>query len=172
MHGVLTQGSLSLTTTHIRLSVTHDYSHKALCHSRLLTQGSLSLTTTHTRLSVTHDYSHKALCHSRLLTRGSLSLRFYRAPELILGATQYTTSVDMWSFGCLLGEALLGRAFFPGDSSAHQLVRAPLFVYASCVLSCASCVLSCASCVLSCASCVLSCPSCMLSCASCVLCIG
>jgi serine/threonine protein kinase len=50
--------------------------------------------------------------------------RFYRAPELILGATQYCTAVDMWSFGCVLGEALLGRAFFPGESSAYQLVRA------------------------------------------------
>ena len=28
--------------------------------------------------------------------------RLYRSPELIMGATEYTTAIDMWSFGCVL----------------------------------------------------------------------
>jgi serine/threonine protein kinase len=28
--------------------------------------------------------------------------RCYRAPELIFGATEYTTQIDMWSAGCVL----------------------------------------------------------------------
>ena len=35
--------------------------------------------------------------------------RFYRAPELIFGATEYTTSIDIWSAGCVLAELLLGQ---------------------------------------------------------------
>lgn len=37
--------------------------------------------------------------------------RYYRAPELIFGATEYTTSIDIWSAGCVLAELLLGQVF-------------------------------------------------------------
>lgn len=49
--------------------------------------------------------------------------RFYRAPELMLGATEYTTAIDIWSIGCVLGELLIGKPLFPGDSSVDQLVK-------------------------------------------------
>lgn len=49
--------------------------------------------------------------------------RYYRAPELIFGATDYTTSIDIWSTGCVLGELLLGQPLFPGDSGVDQLVE-------------------------------------------------
>ncbi|KAM3177407.1 hypothetical protein ACTXT7_004623 [Hymenolepis weldensis] len=49
--------------------------------------------------------------------------RYYRAPELIFGATQYTVRIDMWSAGCVIGELLLGRPLFPGDSGVDQLVE-------------------------------------------------
>lgn len=32
--------------------------------------------------------------------------RWYRAPELILEVTDYTTKIDMWSVGCVIGELL------------------------------------------------------------------
>ncbi|KAG8067468.1 hypothetical protein GUJ93_ZPchr0005g15049 [Zizania palustris] len=38
--------------------------------------------------------------------------RYYRAPELIFGATEYTTSIDIWSAGCVLAELLLGQVGF------------------------------------------------------------
>ncbi|THG03216.1 hypothetical protein TEA_024884 [Camellia sinensis var. sinensis] len=31
--------------------------------------------------------------------------RYCRAPELIFGATKYTTTIDIWSAGCVLGLA-------------------------------------------------------------------
>lgn len=49
--------------------------------------------------------------------------RHYRAPELLLGATGYTTSIDIWAAGCVLAEMLLGKPLFAGDSSIEQLVR-------------------------------------------------
>uniref|UniRef100_A0A914NMW4 Protein kinase domain-containing protein n=1 Tax=Meloidogyne incognita TaxID=6306 RepID=A0A914NMW4_MELIC len=49
--------------------------------------------------------------------------RYYRAPELIFGATDYTTKIDVWSAGTVLAELLLGQPFFPGDSGVDQLVE-------------------------------------------------
>ncbi|KAF0916928.1 hypothetical protein E2562_015102 [Oryza meyeriana var. granulata] len=49
--------------------------------------------------------------------------RYYRAPELIFGATEYTTAIDVWSAGCVLAELLLGQPVFPGDSGVDQLVE-------------------------------------------------
>jgi glycogen synthase kinase 3 beta len=49
--------------------------------------------------------------------------RYYRAPELIFGATHYTCSIDIWSAGCVLGELLLERPLFPGNTSIDQLVE-------------------------------------------------
>ncbi|WOL10030.1 shaggy-related protein kinase epsilon isoform X1 [Canna indica] len=49
--------------------------------------------------------------------------RYYRAPELIFGATEYTTAIDMWSAGCVLAEFLTGRPLFPGESGLDQLVE-------------------------------------------------
>lgn len=47
--------------------------------------------------------------------------RYYRAPELIFGAQHYTTTIDVWSMGCVMGELLIGQPLFPGDSSVDQL---------------------------------------------------
>lgn len=49
--------------------------------------------------------------------------RYYRAPELIFGATDYTCQIDVWSAGCVLAELLLGQPIFPGDSGVDQLVE-------------------------------------------------
>ncbi|KAL6627747.1 hypothetical protein ACP70R_031473 [Stipagrostis hirtigluma subsp. patula] len=49
--------------------------------------------------------------------------RYYRAPELIFGATEYTTAIDVWSAGCVLAELLIGQPVFPGDSGVDQLVE-------------------------------------------------
>jgi len=49
--------------------------------------------------------------------------RYYRAPELIFGATDYTSQIDVWSAGCVLAELLLGQPIFPGDSGVDQLVE-------------------------------------------------
>ncbi|KAF7274173.1 hypothetical protein GWI33_013145 [Rhynchophorus ferrugineus] len=49
--------------------------------------------------------------------------RYYRAPELIFGAIDYTTRIDVWSAGCVLAELLLGQPIFPGDSGVDQLVE-------------------------------------------------
>lgn len=56
--------------------------------------------------------------------------RYYRAPEIVLTATHYTYSVDIWSAGCILGEMLLQKPLFKGKDSLDQ-VRTILTVIGS-----------------------------------------
>lgn len=65
---------------------------------------------------------------AKQLVKGELNVsyicsRYYRAPELIFGATDYTCNIDIWSAGCVLAELLLGQPIFPGDSGVDQLVE-------------------------------------------------
>lgn len=52
-----------------------------------------------------------------------IATRWYRAPEILLGSTKYTKGVDMWSVGCILGELILEKPIFPGNSTMNQLER-------------------------------------------------
>merc|ERR1711990_514577 len=52
-----------------------------------------------------------------------VATRWYRAPEILLGSTKYTKGVDIWSFGCILGELLGNKPLFPGSSTMNQLER-------------------------------------------------
>ncbi|KAI3455028.1 hypothetical protein Pfo_011691 [Paulownia fortunei] len=45
----------------------------------------------------------------------------YRAPELLLGANEYSCAIDMWSVGCIMAELMLKEVFFQGRSELHQL---------------------------------------------------
>lgn len=47
--------------------------------------------------------------------------RWYRSPELLLGARRYDFGVDLWAVGCILAEMLGRRAIFPGRDPVHQL---------------------------------------------------
>ncbi|KJH47902.1 kinase domain protein [Dictyocaulus viviparus] len=47
--------------------------------------------------------------------------RFYRPPELLLGADNYNWTIDIWSAGCVLGEMVKGNVLFPGRDTKHQL---------------------------------------------------
>ncbi|KVI05206.1 hypothetical protein Ccrd_016525 [Cynara cardunculus var. scolymus] len=48
---------------------------------------------------------------------------WYRAPEVLLGATHYSTAVDMWSVGCIFAELVTKTAIFAGDSELQQLLH-------------------------------------------------
>ncbi|XP_044945864.1 shaggy-related protein kinase kappa-like isoform X1 [Hordeum vulgare subsp. vulgare] len=65
---------------------------------------------------------------AKILVKGEPNIsyicsRYYRAPELIFGATEYTTAIDLWSTGCVMAELLLGQPIFPGESGVDQLVE-------------------------------------------------
>lgn len=46
---------------------------------------------------------------------------WYRAPELLFGAREYTKAIDIWSLGLILGEFLLHTPVLPGDNESQEV---------------------------------------------------
>lgn len=63
------------------------------------------------------DFGSSCYEHQRIYTY--IQSRFYRAPEVILGA-KYGMPIDMWSLGCILAELLTGYPLFPGEDESDQ----------------------------------------------------
>jgi len=60
-------------------------------------------------------------CHDDAVLTEYVVTRYYRAPEVVLTATQYTYAVDMWSTGCIFGEMLMRKPLFEGKDSLDQI---------------------------------------------------
>lgn len=78
--------------------------------------------------SQTHEVKLCDFGSAKILKKGQPNVayicsRYYRAPELVFEATQYTTAIDVWSFGCVMAELLIGSPLFPGDSGVDQLIE-------------------------------------------------
>ncbi|CAD5172314.1 unnamed protein product [Musa acuminata subsp. malaccensis] len=66
-------------------------------------------------LATFFDPNRKHPMTSRVITL------WYRPPELLLGATDYSVGVDLWSAGCILAELLSGKPIMPGRTEVEQL---------------------------------------------------
>lgn len=49
--------------------------------------------------------------------------RFYRAPELLFGKTDYDNSIDVWSAGCIIAEMVTRDPVFAGDHTVDQIIE-------------------------------------------------
>ncbi|XP_060532900.1 cyclin-dependent kinase 1 [Cylas formicarius] len=58
----------------------------------------------------------------RIYTHEVVTL-WYRAPEVLLGASRYSCPVDVWSIGCIFAEMATRKPLFQGDSEIDQLFR-------------------------------------------------
>ncbi|KAJ4728407.1 Protein kinase superfamily protein [Melia azedarach] len=52
-----------------------------------------------------------------------VSTRWYRAPEVLLQAYQYSAKVDMWAMGAIMAELVTLRPLFPGNSEADEIYK-------------------------------------------------
>ena len=50
-----------------------------------------------------------------------VTTRWYRAPEVIVGWSSYTSAIDMWAVGCILAELVARAPLFPGENTMKQL---------------------------------------------------
>ncbi|EGF84113.1 hypothetical protein BATDEDRAFT_36457 [Batrachochytrium dendrobatidis JAM81] len=48
---------------------------------------------------------------------------WYRAPDVLLGSRNYSTSIDMWSIGCIMSEMHTGKPLFSGKDNEDQLLK-------------------------------------------------
>ncbi|KAJ0847022.1 putative protein-serine/threonine kinase CMGC-CDK-CRK7-CDK9 family [Helianthus annuus] len=91
--------------------------HRDIKGSNLLIDGNGMLKIADFGLANQYNPKQKKPQTSRVVTL------WYRAPELLLGTTDYGVGIDLWSTGCLLAEMFVGRPIMPGRTEVEQLHR-------------------------------------------------
>ncbi|XP_029305556.1 serine/threonine-protein kinase ICK-like [Cottoperca gobio] len=52
-----------------------------------------------------------------------VSTRWYRAPEVLLRSTSYSSPIDQWAIGCIMAELYTLRPLFPGSSEVDTIFK-------------------------------------------------
>ncbi|KAM9418043.1 serine/threonine-protein kinase MAK-like isoform 7-T7 [Salvelinus alpinus] len=52
-----------------------------------------------------------------------VSTRWYRAPEVLLRSSIYSSPIDMWAVGCIMAELYTLRPLFPGNSEVDEIFK-------------------------------------------------
>jgi serine/threonine protein kinase len=49
--------------------------------------------------------------------------KWYMAPEMLFGRRNYGPEVDIWAFGCIFAELLVGLPLFTGKGEIDQIIQ-------------------------------------------------
>ena len=128
-HGPLNEQTCANFTAQILAGVAHLHERRIL-HRDLKPQNILVRRAIDRRTLKISDFGlSRAFARPRAHTREVVTL-WYRAPEILLGAEDYSTPVDVWSVGCILAEMAAPLTahgaptpLFPGDSEIDQLYK-------------------------------------------------
>ncbi|KPP64886.1 serine/threonine-protein kinase MAK-like [Scleropages formosus] len=52
-----------------------------------------------------------------------VSTRWYRAPEVLLRSSSYSSPIDVWAVGCIMAELYTLRPLFPGTSEVDEIFK-------------------------------------------------
>uniref|UniRef100_A0A3Q0QYI7 non-specific serine/threonine protein kinase n=1 Tax=Amphilophus citrinellus TaxID=61819 RepID=A0A3Q0QYI7_AMPCI len=52
-----------------------------------------------------------------------VSTRWYRAPEVLLKSSSYSSPIDLWAVGCIMAELYTLRPLFPGSSEVDEIFK-------------------------------------------------
>lgn len=89
------------------------YCHRDLKPQNLLVRGGTSIKIADFGLA-TRIWNNKPL-------ESYVGTRPYRAPQLLLGSTEYGLSNDIWAIGVIMTELFTGYPIFTGSNALHQL---------------------------------------------------
>ncbi|KAF2590181.1 hypothetical protein F2Q70_00041537 [Brassica cretica] len=125
--GLLSSPDINFTTPQIKCYMKQLLSGLDHCHARGVMhrdiKGSNLLVNNEGVLKVA-DFGLANFCNAsgnkQPLTSRVVTL-WYRPPELLLGATEYGASVDLWSVGCVFAELLLKKPVLQGRTEVEQL---------------------------------------------------
>lgn len=92
-----------------------DVLHRDIKCSNLLIDNEGNLKIADFGLATFYDPERKQVMTNRVVTL------WYRAPELLLGATSYGVGIDLWSAGCILAELLYGKPIMPGRTEVLSM---------------------------------------------------
>ncbi|TVU08993.1 hypothetical protein EJB05_42427, partial [Eragrostis curvula] len=70
-----------------------------------------------------YSYDLEAMGEESGAFTSCVGTRWFRAPELLYGSTNYGQEIDLWSLGCILAELLNLEPIFPGISDIDQISR-------------------------------------------------
>jgi len=106
------------------LAISHIH-EKNICH-RDITPSNILLSSKGDL--VLADFGSAKMLDADHVSMSYVCSRYYRAPELLLGCSNYSTKVDIWSAGCILAEMLMGKPIFPGTDNQDQLIKIVLIL--------------------------------------------
>lgn len=93
----------------------HGFFHRDLKPENLLCNG--------TELVKLADFGLARETRSRPPYTDYVSTRWYRAPEVLLRSTNYSSPIDMWAVGCIMAELYTLRPLFPGSSEIDEIFK-------------------------------------------------
>jgi len=97
------------------------YCHKVgVCHRDLKPENILL---TEEQIVKICDFGSAKVLSTDGLNTPYIVSRYYRAPELIMGCSDYKNSIDIWAIGCIFAELLTLRPLFPGKTEGSQLLE-------------------------------------------------
>jgi cell division cycle 2-like len=108
------KGILQQILTGIQFIHSKNYLHRDLKPSNILVQCNFAGSTAKCRIAIA-DFGLARLCSRWTHCHMTLPVvtLWYRAPELLFGQTQYTSAIDMWSMGCIMGELVRSSGIVP-----------------------------------------------------------
>lgn len=101
------------------LALEHIHS-KNICHRDLTPNNVLISAQGELKMA---DFGSAKILDADHVSMSYICSRYYRAPELLMGSTNYTTKIDIWSAGCILAEMLMGKPIFAGVDTQDQFVK-------------------------------------------------
>jgi serine/threonine protein kinase len=116
----------------ILLAVNHAHMHCVMHHD--LKPQNILVDASHTNVKVADfGLARSFLPPFKAYTDKVVTL-WYRAPELLLGVSSYSTGIDMWSIGCIFAEMLTREPLFRAESEIGLLhkVRAAARAWLAC----------------------------------------
>jgi serine/threonine protein kinase len=93
----------------------HGYFHRDLKPENILCQGP--------ELVKLADFGQAREIRSRPPYTDYVSTRWYRAPEVQLGSTNYNSPIDIWAIACIMSEIYTCRPLFPGTGTIDQIFK-------------------------------------------------
>ncbi|WEW57236.1 Serine/threonine protein kinase [Emydomyces testavorans] len=112
----------------------HNFFHRDIKPENILISGSASFESVLSRYATPPstpptytvkiaDFGLARETHSKLPYTTYVSTRWYRAPEVLLRAGEYSAPVDMWAIGAMAVEIATLKPLFPGGNEVDQVWR-------------------------------------------------
>lgn len=119
--------SYNLTPDHIKKIISQILSALSICHSRRFMHRDLKpdniLVDTNFDIKIADFGLARAYQIPGKPYTNDVQTLWYRAPEILLGSTQYSFSIDIWSVGCIFAELIRWQPLIHESTPYNQLIE-------------------------------------------------